>query len=210
MATSTTRDDIVDAADRLFYQRGFDHTSFTEIADEVRISRGNFYYHFRTKDEILAAVIAARAARTQAMLDAWSAECPSPAGRLRCFVDMVVHNEAAIRRHGCPVGTLQTELAKLDHASRDAATGLFTMFRDWLRQQFVALGHGRHADALAMHLLMRSQGIALLAQAFDDERFLRREARELMAWLDALAAPAPASARRRPSASRRPLSRRAA
>ncbi|MDD9913854.1 MAG: helix-turn-helix domain containing protein, partial [Rhodospirillaceae bacterium] len=37
----------------LFYRHGFDHTSFADIAEAVQISRGNFYYHFRTKDDIL-------------------------------------------------------------------------------------------------------------------------------------------------------------
>ncbi len=56
----TTRDRIVQAADQLFYRQGFEHTSFSDIADDVQISRGNFYYHFKTKDEILDAVINVR------------------------------------------------------------------------------------------------------------------------------------------------------
>ena len=67
-AEPSTRDRIVEAADALFYQRGFERTSFADIADSVRLSRGNFYYHFKTKDDILDAVIALRATRTQAML----------------------------------------------------------------------------------------------------------------------------------------------
>ena len=70
MSDKTTRDHIVEAADRLFYRQGYEHTSFSDIADAVRISRGNFYYHFKTKDEILDAVIGARLAGTQEMLDA--------------------------------------------------------------------------------------------------------------------------------------------
>ena len=60
-----TRDQIVDAADQLFYQQGFEHTSFADIANAVNISRGNFYYHFKTKDDILDAVIDLRLANTQ-------------------------------------------------------------------------------------------------------------------------------------------------
>ena len=54
-----TREHIVRAADELFYKQGFEHTSFADVAHAVGISRGNFYYHFKTKDEILAAVIGA-------------------------------------------------------------------------------------------------------------------------------------------------------
>ena len=71
MSGRATRDQIVEAADRLFYRQGYEHTSFSDIADVVRISRGNFYYHFKTKDEILDAVIEARLADTRAMLDQW-------------------------------------------------------------------------------------------------------------------------------------------
>lgn len=51
------RDHIVAAADPLFYRQGFEHTSFAAIADAVQISRGNFYYYFKSKDKILDAVI---------------------------------------------------------------------------------------------------------------------------------------------------------
>ena len=64
MSDKTTRDHIVEAADRLFYRQGYEHTSFADIADAVQISRGNFYYHFESKDEILDAVIGARLANT--------------------------------------------------------------------------------------------------------------------------------------------------
>jgi hypothetical protein len=39
------------------------------------------------------------------------------------------------------------------------------------------------ADALALHLLARSQGIATLASAFHDEKFIKREVQQLYEWL---------------------------
>ena len=62
----------------LFYQHGFDHTSFADIAGKVGISRGNFYYHFKTKDEILDAVINRRLTNTEQMLDHWEATGEDP------------------------------------------------------------------------------------------------------------------------------------
>ena len=56
MTGAATRDHIVEIADQLFYQQGYEHTSFADIAEAVNISRGNFYYHFKAKDEILNAV----------------------------------------------------------------------------------------------------------------------------------------------------------
>jgi TetR/AcrR family transcriptional repressor of nem operon len=83
---------------------------------------------------------------------------------------------------------LCTELAKLNHASREDANKLFTLFRTWLRRQFAALGRAQDADLLAMHLLARSQGVATLANAFHDEKFIRQEVQLMCDWLDTVAA----------------------
>ncbi|MDI6105206.1 TetR/AcrR family transcriptional regulator [Actinoplanes sp. NEAU-A12] len=182
--SATTRAQIVEAADRLFYEQGFEHTSFTAIAETVGISRGNFYYHFRTKDEILAAVIDFRIETTRDMLRQWAAETADPAQRIRRFIRIVLTNGADIREFGCPVGTLTAELAKLRHPSRPEAVALFTLFRDWLAGQFTALGHHpATADAMALHVLAFSQGVATLANAFGDDDFVRREVDRLEAWL---------------------------
>jgi TetR/AcrR family transcriptional regulator, transcriptional repressor for nem operon len=179
----TTRNHIVDAADRLFYERGYEHTSFADIASSVQISRGNFYYHFKSKDEILAAVIDVRLANTGAVLEQWEIAGKSPAECIRSFIRILITNRADIKRFGCPVGTLSTELAKLDHPSQPEANKLFALFRTWLRRQFALLGHVADADALAMHLLARSQGVATLASAFHNEKFIRQEVALMDKWL---------------------------
>lgn len=185
MTAKNTRELIVETADRLFYENGFDHTSFADIAGPLGISRGNFYYHFKTKDEILDAVIELRLAGTAAMLAGWTQASDEPAARIRSFIDMLVANRARIMAHGCPVGTLCNELAKLDHVARHRAGEIFTLFRDWLGREFARLGRSADADALAMELLARSQGVATLASAFRDEAFIRREVAQMHAWLQA-------------------------
>ena len=183
MSDKTTRDHIVEAADQLFYRQGYDHTSFSHIADAVQISRGNFYYHFKSKDEILDAVINVRLTNTRKMLEQWENEGKQPADRIRSFIHILIANRADIKRYGCPVGTLSTELAKLNHASQAEANTLFTLFRTWLCRQFTLLGRKADADALAMHLLARSQGVATLANAFHDEKFIKQEVKQMCDWL---------------------------
>jgi TetR/AcrR family transcriptional repressor of nem operon len=188
MSEQTTREQIVAEADRLFYRHGYDHTSFADIAGAVKISRGNFYYHFKTKDEILDAVIEARLAATRSMLDLWERAGEGPAERIESFIHILIANKADIKRYGCPVGTLCSELAKLSHVNLAAASELFTLFRVWLHRQFELLGHKKDADTLAMHLLARSQGVATLASAFRDDAFIRREVDLMCEWLHALSA----------------------
>lgn len=191
-----TRQNIVDAADTLFYERGFEHTSFAHIAEAVQISRGNFYHHFKSKDEILAAVIAARFERTQAMLARWERDGASPQERIGLFISILVRNQGKIMRHGCPVGTLCTELAKLGHGNQAEANQIMELFRVWLRGQFVQMGREKDADALALHTLARTQGVAVVAQSLRDKSFLQQEVAQMLGWVDACKPPRASSARR--------------
>lgn len=51
------RKDILDAANELFFQKGFDGTSTNDIIEKVGIARGTLYYHFKSKEGIMDALI---------------------------------------------------------------------------------------------------------------------------------------------------------
>ncbi len=51
------KNEILDAAERLFGTNGFDNTSTADILNEIGIARGTLYYHFKSKEEILDAMI---------------------------------------------------------------------------------------------------------------------------------------------------------
>ena len=51
------RNEVLDAADELFSQKGFDGTSTNDILGKVGIARGTLYYHFKSKEDIMDALI---------------------------------------------------------------------------------------------------------------------------------------------------------
>ena len=51
------KNEILDAAEELFAAKGYEKTSTGDILDRVGIARGTLYYHFRSKEEILDALI---------------------------------------------------------------------------------------------------------------------------------------------------------
>lgn len=57
------RNEILDAADELFAQKGFDGTSTKDILEKVGIARGTLYYHFKSKEDIMDALIERYSAR---------------------------------------------------------------------------------------------------------------------------------------------------
>ncbi|MGD9385755.1 MAG: hypothetical protein PVF28_04315, partial [Thioalkalispiraceae bacterium] len=134
--------------------------------------------------EILNAVIETRVTDIELMLQEWERLYPDPKQRIQHYIDILTNNRDNIKRHGCPIGSLCTELAKLSHAMLTDANKMFSVLRDWLAKQLKELGMKKDAQRIAMHLLARSQGIATLTNAFDDETFLRQEVKRLKQWLD--------------------------
>ena len=69
------RTQILDAAEALFFERGYDHTSVQDILDQLGMSKGGFYHYFDAKDSVLQAVVERRAQSRFERLNAelWSA-----------------------------------------------------------------------------------------------------------------------------------------
>ena len=51
------KNEILDAAAVLFMKKGFDNTSTNDILDAVGIARGTLYHHFKSKEEVMDALI---------------------------------------------------------------------------------------------------------------------------------------------------------
>src|SRR5687767_3931280 len=52
-----TRNAILDAAERVFSERGVSHTSLEDIAKAAGVTRGAIYWHFKNKDELFSAMV---------------------------------------------------------------------------------------------------------------------------------------------------------
>jgi AcrR family transcriptional regulator len=181
-----TRADIVDCARKLFYEQGYDGTSFSHIVDATGLFRGNIYHYFKTKDEILEAVVDRYLNDYRTLLTQWERENRDPKVRLRAFVNMVAGHKAELVEYGCPIGSLNTELGKERRELQHVARALFELFQHWLAGRFAELGFGKEADSLALHLLGRAQGIAVISHVYHDRKFLERETGQLGDWIDQL------------------------
>lgn len=56
-ATISSRDAIVDVAERLIRTKGYERMSIQEVQDELGVSRGAIYHHFGSKEALLQAVV---------------------------------------------------------------------------------------------------------------------------------------------------------
>jgi TetR/AcrR family transcriptional regulator, transcriptional repressor for nem operon len=180
-----TRDRLLAVADEVIYRRGYARASFEEIVAASGLRRGHINYYFRTKEDLLASVIERRLAEVRARLAAWDADVADPAERLRRFTEMVLGREADLVESGCPIGTLSSELGKRSGRRRSLQRKLFDVYVRWLARQIRSFGWPEFdSKQRAMEMLGRCQGAALLAHAYGDRQFLRRQIESVRRWID--------------------------
>ncbi|WP_067134233.1 TetR/AcrR family transcriptional regulator [Microtetraspora malaysiensis] len=74
-AQTDTRSRIQDVALRLFTEQGYEATSLREIAEALNVTKAALYYHFKTKDDIIASLTEDRIKSLDALV-AWAQEQP--------------------------------------------------------------------------------------------------------------------------------------
>jgi AcrR family transcriptional regulator len=198
---------LVAAATRMLYEQGAEATTLADIAHAAGIPLGNVYYYFKTRNDIIAAVIKEHAQEIQSQLDEIDERCKRPAERLKALFGMLGAQSELIARFGCPHGSLCQELGKRAAGAPGPPAGLgvpgypgapaepgggapdasrlVQLPIDWAERQFAALGQPNARD-LAIQVVGAYQGAALLTSALRDPGLLERESRRIADWIDSL------------------------
>jgi TetR/AcrR family transcriptional regulator, transcriptional repressor for nem operon len=178
------RERLILAARNVMYRQGVQATTLADIAEEADIPLGNVYYYFKTKEDVIRAVIAQHAEEMSRLLEALN-QLDSPEVRLKGWIDSLIDQRDTVAKFGCPLGSLCSELGKRGDGLEAPAAQLMRLAIDWVRDQFVAMGR-EDAQSLSVALLASYQGIALLTNALADPNLLIGEANRLKAWIDSL------------------------
>jgi AcrR family transcriptional regulator len=178
------RDRLVVSAGDLLHRNGVAATTLAQVAEAADVPPGNVYYYFKTKDDLVRAVLDARADQVHAMLAMLQSQ-PSPAARLKALARQWDEMRDLIARYGCPFGTLATELDRRDDGIDREAAKPITLILDWAEDQFREMGRSDARD-LAIGLFAGVQGAALLANALRDPEIMTGHVRRLEGWIDEL------------------------
>jgi TetR/AcrR family transcriptional repressor of nem operon len=178
------RERLVESARMLIHEQGVHSTTLAQVAERADVPVGNVYYYFKTKDDLVSAVLVAytqAAARLTESLE----RLRTPQARLKALVRNWDQQRDAVTRYGCPMGSLCTELDKVDDGLDTAGAAVLAHIIDWAEAQFRELGR-RDARDLAHTLFAGVQGAALLTNTFRDPEILTRQTRYLERWIDSL------------------------
>ena len=134
------RERLIASAAELLHQHGAAGPTLAEIAHAADVPPGNVYYYFKTRDELVCAVIASRTEEVRTLLRSLDQQ-PDPRARLKGLAQAWAEVAEVVAAHGCPLGSLSSELNKGNGELAGAATGLFRLVLDWAERQFRE--HGR-------------------------------------------------------------------
>jgi AcrR family transcriptional regulator len=168
----------------MIFRQGVEATTLADIAAEAGVPLGNVYYYFKTKNDLVLAVIEAHLAEARAMFAAIDDAHAAPVDRLKSLFGTLAEQSDLIARYGCPHGSLCLELDKRPDGPGPAAE-LLREGVSWAETQFRAMGRP-DARELAVQVIARYQGTALLTSTFRDASLMEAEARRVAQWIDTL------------------------
>ena len=109
---SSTRHMILEKAFEIIYTKGYQTTSIDEIIATTKVTKGAFYYHFKTKDEMGLAIINEIVKPT--MQDAFIKPLQDAKNPIKKIYDMtkalLLENPFLKLEYGCPAGNLTQEM----------------------------------------------------------------------------------------------------
>ena len=172
--SSNTRERIVEAAARLFHEQGFQGTGISTILREAGANPGSLYHFFRTKDELLLAVLEHYEELLQPVVLGPVEEAePDPIERIFRLLDWYRGGMVETGcRLGCPLGNLALEVSDTHPEVRPGIEVNLENWRAGIRRWLQAAGDRLPADcdreALAYVVLTIMEGGLLQARAASD------------------------------------------
>ncbi len=162
--SAETRQRIIDAAYTLFYQSGFMRTGVDAVADAAGITKRSLYQHFKSKDDLIAAVLERQHQMALQRIRTWADQISGkPDQMLITLFDKLAQWAAATQWKGSGFTRAAVEFADLPgHPARKAARLHKEKVEMHLAEKFAAQGLDAAAQ-MAREVLLLIEGCQSLA-----------------------------------------------
>jgi AcrR family transcriptional regulator len=170
---TTTRERILIAASKLFYSEGIRAVSVDAVAAKAGLTKRTLYYHFRSKDDLVAAYLTARDQPNMVLFRRWFDEARGPlSAKVQAVFRQLAHNAGHPKWKGCGFLRTSVELANLPgHPAIKIGAAHKKKFESWLREEFEQADIGS-ATLLARQILLLLDGSFAVVQLHRDPSYM--------------------------------------
>ncbi|RJP18706.1 MAG: TetR/AcrR family transcriptional regulator [Candidatus Abyssobacteria bacterium SURF_5] len=178
----TSKEKILEETTKLIHAKGFNNTSIQDILDASSVSKSNFYYHFKTKEELGFEVLALRIQQFYdfAVRPALENDLKPPE-RIDAFLDRLLAIGLSPQGElGCPFGNLAQEMSAVHEPLRKALSDFFHAGAELVEQCFEEgkrqgdFKESLPSKQLSEFVLAQMQGAFLLRKTHKDPKVIER------------------------------------
>jgi AcrR family transcriptional regulator len=172
-----TRRRILEAAYKLFYRRGFARVPLDEIAEQANVTKRTLYYHFRSKDDLLAAVLEFNSEFALNRIREWGSRLPADLdGALDALFEALGRWVAGPHFEGAGYTRLVMELADLPgHPARAISRRHKAEVEAWLAEELASRGCTAPNEC-ARQIQLLLEGASALMLVHGDKDYVRSAA----------------------------------
>jgi TetR/AcrR family transcriptional repressor of nem operon len=175
-----TRRRIVDAAGRRFKADGIDGTGVAAVMSDAGLTNGAFYAHFKSKEDLVADVLADQVRAQCVSVDA----LPADRTALEAFIASYLSPEHRDHRaEGCPLAALLDEIARRPATTREAFTGELASYADAVASRLDPADREHALTLLALMVGTLQLARALTNRDLSDELLARGREVALQTWI---------------------------
>ena len=193
---TTTREAILDTAQGLILDRGYTGVSIDSIIDKVGITKGAFFYHFKSKQELALALVERFAAADAAFMDSnlQRAEKLSddPLQQMLILIGLFIEvfEDLTEPYPGCLFASYVYELHQFDDETRKLIADALLRWRDALVVKIDAIKakypprKDVNSVALADMVTVIFEGAFVMAKALYEPQVIAQQLRELKNYFE--------------------------
>ena len=174
MAQEDTKGRILKSAYSLFRQQGFTRVSVDAIAERAGVTKRTVYYHFKSKDDIVAEVLTDQHDYLLRQFQDWAGSVNQTPVQIVKNLFTRLHEWADSETYlGSGFTRIATELAdRPGHPARKAASSHKRLVEQWLAGQFAKAGC-INSQIRARSIMTLIEGSMILALIHSDTSYIR-------------------------------------
>jgi AcrR family transcriptional regulator len=150
----SSRDRLIEAARELFWIQGYEATSVAEILEKAGVNSGSLYYYFKSKEELLLAVLDTyKQMLYPAVIQPAFSRTHDPVERIFGILDGYRQGLMyTVFTGGCPIGNLGIEVGDHHPRARQKVAENFSGWCNWIGKCLEDAGHRLPASVNREHM----------------------------------------------------------